>query len=205
METCVLNQAMESWLLSDNISSCVALTKKLTKISEDALPTDGSVELVSFSYELGMCLCDAVTSSRDYIRQHISFLQDFDVNKSHCVIALLLDPRYTRLFLLVDYVRIDRSAKIPDIKRNFKAYLDALIEWLQSLYNRMHCHAASKDYQDRVMASTFDLSDVTSSNAAKVESTLRKEFSLYQKDCLNYVPDFPVLKWISEREENFHM
>ncbi len=44
METCVLNQARESWLLSETISSYVTLTAKLTKISEDALPTDGSVE-----------------------------------------------------------------------------------------------------------------------------------------------------------------
>ena len=83
METCVLNQATESWLLSDTISSCVTLTARLTKISEDALPTDGSVEPGTFNYELGMYLRDAVTSSRDYIRQHLSFLQDFDVNKAH--------------------------------------------------------------------------------------------------------------------------
>ena len=43
-ETCVLNQATESWILSDTISSCVTLSARLTKISDDALPTDGSVE-----------------------------------------------------------------------------------------------------------------------------------------------------------------
>ena len=67
----------------------------------------------------------------------------------------------------------------------------------------MHGHAASQDSQDREMAEAFDLFDITSSNAANVESAVRKEFSLYQKDCLNYVRDRPVLKWISEREEKF--
>ena len=121
----------------------MTLTATLTKISKDALPTDESVERGTFIHELGIDLCDAVTSSRDCIGQHLSFLQDFDVNKAHYVIALLLDPRYTRLSLLVDYARIDRSANIPHIKRNVKAYLDFLIEWLKSLYNGMHGHAAS--------------------------------------------------------------
>ncbi len=62
METCVLSQATESWLLFDTISSCVTLTAKLTKISEDDLPTDGSVELGTFNYELGIYLPEAVTS-----------------------------------------------------------------------------------------------------------------------------------------------
>ena len=103
----------------------------------------------------------------------------------------------------MDYARIDGSANIPHIKRNVKAYLDVLIEWLQSLYNSMHGHATSQDSQDREMEEAFDLFDVTSSNAANVESTVRQEFSLYQKDCLNYVRNRPVLKWVSEREEKF--
>ena len=61
METFVLNQGKESWPLSDNISSCVTLTGKVTKISEDALSTDGSVEPGTFNYKLGMYLRDAVT------------------------------------------------------------------------------------------------------------------------------------------------
>ena len=122
------NQATESLILSDTISSYMKLTAKLTKLSEDALPTDRIVEPGTFNYELGMYLRDAVTSSRDYIRQHLSLLQDFDVNKAHYVIALLLDLRYTRLSLLVDYERIDGSANIPHMKGNFKGYLDVLIE-----------------------------------------------------------------------------
>ena len=58
----------------------------------------------------------------------------------------------------------------------------------------MHGQAASQDAQDRKMAEAFDLFDFTSSNAANVESTLRKNFSLYQKYCLNYVRDRHVLK-----------
>ena len=88
---------------------------RLTKISEDALLTDGSVKPGTCNYELGMYLRDAFLGSRDYIRQNLSFLQYFDVNKAHYVIALLLDPRNTRLSLLVYYVRIDGSANIPHI------------------------------------------------------------------------------------------
>ena len=65
----------------------------------------------------------------------------------------------------------------------------------------MDGHAASHDSQDREMAEAFDIFDVTSTNAANVEFTLRKEISLYQNDCLNYVRDLLVLKWISEIEE----
>ncbi len=185
------------------LPSCVTLTAKLTKISEDALPTDGSVEPGTFNYELGMYLRDSVISSRDYIRQHLGFLQDFDVNNAHYVVALLLHPRYTRLTLLVDYARINGIENIPHIKRNVMADLGVLIEWLQSLYNSLHGHAASQDSRDRKMAEAFDLFDVTSSNAANVESTMRKEFSLYQKDWLNYVRDRPVFKLNSEREDKF--
>ena len=73
METWVLNQTAESRLLSDAISGYLTLTAKLTQISEDALPTDGSVEPGTFNYELGMYPHDAATSSRDYIRQHLIF------------------------------------------------------------------------------------------------------------------------------------
>ncbi len=132
MDACILNQATESWLLSDTISSCVTLTAKLSKISQDAIPSDGTVEPGTFNYELGMYLRDAVASARDYIKQHLGFLQEFDVTNAHYVISLLLDPRHTRLTLLVDYARINGSADIPLIKRNVKAYLDVLIYWLQS-------------------------------------------------------------------------
>ena len=94
----------------------------------------------------------------------------------------------------MDYARTDGSANIPHIKRNVKAYLDVLIEWLQSLCNSMNGDGSSQDAQDRQMAEAFDLFDVTSSNAANVESNLRKNFSLYQKDCLNYMRDPHVLK-----------
>ena len=99
----------------------------------------------------------------------------------------------------MDYARIDRSANIPHIKRNVKAYLDVLIEGIHSLYNRMHSHVTSQDPQDREIEDAFDLFDVSSSNAANVESNVREEFSLYQKYCLNYVQNSPVLKWVSER------
>ena len=89
--------------------------------AEDALPTNGSFEPGTFSHELRIYLRDVVTSSRDYIRRHLRFLQDFDLNKAHYFIVLLLDPRCTMLSLLVDYARIDRSANILHIKRNFKA------------------------------------------------------------------------------------
>ncbi len=32
---------------------------------------------------------------------------------------------------------------------------------------------------------------------------MHKEFSLYQKDCLNNVRDRPIFEWISEREDKF--
>ena len=120
--------AAESRLLSDNISSCVTLTARRTGISEDALPANRSFEPVTFNYEPRIYRRDAVTSSKHYSRRHLIFLQYFDLNKSHYVIALLLDSRYTRLSLLVDYARIDRSANILHIKRNVKTYLDVLIE-----------------------------------------------------------------------------
>ncbi len=50
MDTCILNQATESWLLSDTISSCVMLTAELSKIAQNALPTDGSMEPGTFNY-----------------------------------------------------------------------------------------------------------------------------------------------------------
>ncbi len=90
------------------------------------------------------------------------------MNNAHYVIALLLDPRYTRLTILVDYARIGAIENIPHIKRNVKAYMDVLIEWLRSLYNSMHGHAASQDSQDREMAEALVFFDVTSSNAANV-------------------------------------
>ncbi len=77
METCVLSQATESWLISGTISNCVTLTAKFKNISEDALPTDGSVEPGTFNYGLGVYLRDAVTSSRDYIREHLGFYEIF--------------------------------------------------------------------------------------------------------------------------------
>ncbi len=72
------------------------MTPKLTNISEDALRSDGRAEPGTFSYVLEMFHHGAVASSRDYIRQNIGFLQDFDVNNTHYIIALLVDPRYTR-------------------------------------------------------------------------------------------------------------
>ena len=62
MKTYARNQATGSWPPSDNISSSVTLTAKLTEISEDALPTDGSAEPGNFNCELGMYFHDAVTS-----------------------------------------------------------------------------------------------------------------------------------------------
>ncbi len=106
----------------------MTLTAKLKNISEYALPTDGSVEPGTLNYELGVYLRDAVTSSRDYIRRIFGVLQNFHVNNAHYVIALLLDPSYTRLTLLVDYARIDGIENSPHIKRNVKVYLDVLIE-----------------------------------------------------------------------------
>ncbi len=47
--------------------------------------------------------------------------------------------------LLVDYARIDGSENNPRIKPNVEAYLDVLIEWLQSEYDSMHGHAASQE------------------------------------------------------------
>ncbi len=44
MDACILNQAMESWLLSDTTSSCVTLTAQLRTIYQDAIPSDGTVE-----------------------------------------------------------------------------------------------------------------------------------------------------------------
>ncbi len=64
----------------------------------------------------------------------------------------------------------------------------------------MHGHDASENTREEV-AEAFDLFDVASSDAANVESVVRKEFSFYQRDCLNYARDRPVLKWISERED----
>ena len=57
-------------------------------------------------------------------------------------------------------------------------------------------HGASQDSQEREIAEDFDIFDVTSSNSAKFEYAVRKEFPLYQKDYLNYVRGLPVLKWI---------
>ncbi len=74
-----------------------------------------------------MYLRDAVASPRDYVKQHLDFLQEFDVTIARHVLKLLLDPRYTRLTLFVDYGRINGSADIPDIKRNVNAYLDVLM------------------------------------------------------------------------------
>ncbi len=74
-----------------------------------------------------------------------------------------------------------------------KAYLDVLIYWLQSFYNSMHGHCAPEDTRDQELADAFDLFDVTSSDAANVESIVRKEFSLYQRECLKYAHDCPVL------------
>ena len=107
------------------------------------------------------------------------------MNKAYYVIAPLLDPRYTSLSLMVVYARIDGSSNTTHIKRDFKTYLNVLIEWLQNLYNIIHGHAASEDSQDRERANSLDIFDVTSSNEAKFESTVRKEFFLYQKDCQN--------------------
>ena len=53
------------------------------------------------------------------------------------------------------------------------------------------------------MAVAFDPFDVTGSNAANVESTVPKEFSLYQQNYLKYIQDRPALKWTQEREEKF--
>ncbi len=90
MDTYILNQATELWLLSDTISKCVALT---------AEPSDRSVEPGTFNYDIGMYLRD---DAIDYIKQHLGFLQKCDVTKVHHVISLLFDPRCTRLNLLVD-------------------------------------------------------------------------------------------------------
>ena len=61
----VLNEATESWILSDTISSCATLSAKLTHISEDYIPTYGSAESETFHYELEIYIHDAVTGSRD--------------------------------------------------------------------------------------------------------------------------------------------
>ncbi len=125
-----------------------------------------------------MYLRNAVASSRDW-RRHLCFLLYFDVNKAHFVIALLLDPRYTRLTLQVDYARIYGTENIPHIKGSVKAYLDVLIEWLQSLCNSMHGHTAFEDSQERGRG--FRSFEARRTDAAQVESTVRKEFSLYQR------------------------
>ncbi len=202
MDTCIFNQAKESWLLSHTMSSCATLTAEPTKIAQDALPTDGSVEPGNFNYELGMYLCSAVVSSRDYIKQHLGFLEDFDMHYAHYVISLLLDPRYTTLTLLVNCARVNGSVNIPRVKQIVKTYLDVLIEWLQSAYNSMHGHDASENTREEV-PEAFELFDVTSSDAANVDSVARKKFSLDQRDCLANARDRPVLKWISEREDKF--
>lgn len=97
-------------------------------------------------------------------------------------IALLLYPRYTRLIILLDYAKIDGGENIPQIKQTVKSYLNVLIEWLQSLYNSMHCHDVSVHNRAQEIADVFDLFDVTSPEVANVESVVRNEFSVYQRD-----------------------
>ncbi len=67
----------------------------------------------------------------------------------------------------------------------------------------MHGLCAPEDTRDQDMADAFDPFDFTSSDAANVESVVGKEFSIYQRDCLNYARDRPVLKWISQRDDRF--
>ena len=58
----------------------------------------------------------------------------------------------------------------------------------------MRGHAASQDSHDREMAEAFNHSDVTSLNAANVESMVHKEFSFSKKYYLKYVRGSPVFK-----------
>ncbi len=48
----------------------------------------------------------------------------------------------------------------------------------------MHGHCALEDTRDQDMANAFDLFDVTSSDAANVESIVRKEFFSLSKGLL---------------------
>ncbi len=102
--------------------------------------------------------------------------------------------------LLVDYARIDGSENIPHIKRNFKTYLDVLIEWLR-VYT-IACMVTPRIKSLKTMKRPR-LSILLTSGAQMPQTSILR-FSL-SKGLLKNVRGRPVLRWISEMEGKFRM
>jgi hypothetical protein len=104
MTTCVINQCCGYWLLSDALAFTIKLYVKLSKERFELQVEIDAIEEMDMHMKMKQLVCQHAKASNYCFKAFLDFMFFFKPIKPHNMVALMLDPRFKDLSIVVDYV-----------------------------------------------------------------------------------------------------
>jgi hypothetical protein len=111
---CVVNQTHRYWLLSDVVAGALQLIIQMEAQQLQRSTTEPSLECGEFEYELEILYRRMASEVATVLQPFLSFARTFDAGKAHNMLALMLDPRFKDLEVILNYVGHDVVKQVVD-------------------------------------------------------------------------------------------
>eukprot|EP00171_Calliarthron_tuberculosum_P003395 IDg3395t1 len=121
----VKNQAGSRWLLSDAVHSCANLVVQLRKLEEEIFWNQQYQGFNTLEGSLDRFKTNISRAMRENIAKYLDFLNSYNEDFAHCVLAMVLDPRYLNLSVAIYlslYYGCSRGTKLQDDSDDLNLY-----------------------------------------------------------------------------------
>jgi hypothetical protein len=180
VEKCIMNQTRGFWLLSDALVSAMSISVKLQAKSNRCEAAVPPLQVGDFDSELEILYGRISKAGVQVLKPFLDFTGKFNRDKSHNMMAIMLDPRYKGLQSISKFVG-------PQLTKAIVAQYDKKV--LLPLLLKAHAHLNPKAVVEESDAGSshllevdqFCLSGAGASEEEAAEGLLLKELSLFRR------------------------